>query len=318
MQRMQKTFICSLIDISASQFMSQSMSFLIGFTSLVFCGHMGKTELAGVALAIAVGFLSVSTHNSALILSSVIPLFLNVWINPALKTINTLQVINVTGISIGSGLGSACDTLISQVFHSPDHVFKAPSEIINVLTGDCCIWSFSGSLLQTYGSGNLKHIGVILQRAVLILLLACFPCWALLINTQPLLLAVRQSPEVARWTISASQVAHYPPINPFQWYLQRPLFISQHKDSPSCTWRSLCLPCLWVHLPLKFCQVTFRFSAFTGRIRSFPRHVVDLINPHSSPCCRLLQAAFMYQLQGRYLQNQVHLRDCKASGVRQK
>lgn len=88
------------------QYIAQLMSFLISFVSMIFCGHLGKTELAAVALATAVGSLAFFFFCHILRVSSLIG-----WPTDCVLP----QVINVTGISVGSGLASACDTLISQV-----------------------------------------------------------------------------------------------------------------------------------------------------------------------------------------------------------
>ncbi|XP_053068768.1 multidrug and toxin extrusion protein 2 [Acinonyx jubatus] len=120
--------VWTLFALSGPLFLFQVLTFMIHIVSSVFCGHLGKVELASVTLSVA--------------------------------------FVNVCGISIGIGLSSACDTLMSQSFGSP----------------------------------NKKHVGVILQRSTLVMLLCCLPCWALFLNTHNILLLFRQDPAVSRLT----------------------------------------------------------------------------------------------------------------------
>lgn len=59
--------------------------------------------------------------------------------------------------------------------------------------------------MQSFGSPNKKHVGVILQRGTLMLLLCCFPCWALFLNTQQILLLFRQDPHVSRYRLAPAR-----------------------------------------------------------------------------------------------------------------
>uniref|UniRef100_A0A8I3P5A1 Solute carrier family 47 member 1 n=2 Tax=Canis lupus familiaris TaxID=9615 RepID=A0A8I3P5A1_CANLF len=162
----------ALLVLAGPAFLAQLMVFLISFVSSVFCGHLGKLELDSVTLAIA--------------------------------------IINVTGVSVGFGLSSACDTLMSQ----------------------------------TYGSQNLKHVGVILQRGILVLLLCCFPCWALFLNTETILLLFRQDPAVSKLT--QDYVMVFIPALPatFLYALQAKYLLNQDRVStvvlPSSLERRVC------------------------------------------------------------------------------
>ncbi|CAD5116782.1 DgyrCDS5631 [Dimorphilus gyrociliatus] len=106
----------------------QLSQMLVGPIAVIFCGRLGKIELDAVSLAVS--------------------------------------VVNVTGFSLATGLGAACETLFSQI----------------------------------YGSKNKKFVGVVLQRSLVIMSCAAFICMTIHVNTGAILRAIGQDPEISHLT----------------------------------------------------------------------------------------------------------------------
>ncbi|XP_058139366.1 multidrug and toxin extrusion protein 2 isoform X2 [Dasypus novemcinctus] len=189
----------TLMVLSGPLFLYQVLTFLIYVVSTVFCGHLGKVQLASVTLAVA--------------------------------------FINVSGISIGYGLSSACDTLMSQSFGSP----------------------------------NKKHVGVILQRGALILLLACFPCWALFLNTELILRRFGQDPAVAR--LSQDYVTIFIPTLPVTFLYG---LLAKYLQNQAIVWPQVlssfmgnCVNALANYMLVSVLNFGVRGSAYAGAIAQF-------------------------------------------------
>jgi len=130
-----------VFNLSWSLFIISLFNFLLSPISLIFVGHLGTDELAGVAMA--------------------------------------ATVLNVTGISIAAGLTTACDTVFSQ----------------------------------SMGSLNKSMMGVYLVKSFLVILLFVFPCWALHLNVERLLLSMGQDAIISR--IAGDYLIAFMPGIPF-------------------------------------------------------------------------------------------------------
>uniref|UniRef100_A0ACB8ECN5 Uncharacterized protein n=1 Tax=Sphaerodactylus townsendi TaxID=933632 RepID=A0ACB8ECN5_9SAUR len=151
-------------DEVESEFVAQLLGFLISVVSSIFCGHLEKAELDSVTYG-----------------------------RRNVKRVGTILQWGV---------------LILLLFCFPCWAFFVNTEQVLLLFGQgpevsrltqVYVMIFIPAL-PTYGRRNVKCVGTILQRGILILLLFCFPCWAFFINTEQVLLLFGQDPEVSRLT----------------------------------------------------------------------------------------------------------------------
>ena len=120
------TEFCALLNIAWPVVITQAGQLLIAPIAVFFCGHLGHIDLDGVAMA-----------------------------NSIFSGLGTL---------VCAGMATACDTLFSQI----------------------------------YGSPQRHTMGITLQRSLLIMFLAALLCITVHINTTPLLILMKQDPIVSK------------------------------------------------------------------------------------------------------------------------
>ena len=118
--------IKQLVYLSLPAIFSYVLFVAIGTICILFAGHLGELELAAMSLG--------------------------------------LSVVNVCGVAVGFGLGTALETFCSQA----------------------------------YGAKNFRLVGIVLQRGIIIFCLSLFPVFALWINIENVLIKLHQTREVAR------------------------------------------------------------------------------------------------------------------------
>lgn len=177
--------------------LSRIFNFLLPLVVTIFCGRLGNEVIAGYGLAYSVSILCAPHKHTSYMFSW---LFLKRWnqfSTPAHLHCYTFKYAFCLFRSLASQPYALVTVLDWRVILSCLRFGKNGPHQHSLLP----LWlvtDIPGFVMQTFGGQNLKRVGVILQRGILILFLFCIPCWGFLINSEAILLCMSQDREVAR------------------------------------------------------------------------------------------------------------------------
>ncbi|XP_064604461.1 multidrug and toxin extrusion protein 1-like [Liolophura sinensis] len=124
-----KSELKQIFALSWPVYLTALFNFILGPISLIFCGHLGRYELDGAALAIS--------------------------------------LLNITGLSICTGLCTACDTLFAQNKVYPPVVIGGLGNILNALGQYIAVYVLGYGIRNTYTSLSLSlHRGSAVAQAL--------------------------------------------------------------------------------------------------------------------------------------------------------